>query len=125
MSARSGLCYIVSRVGARERIVTIWAVASLVEVVVVGVEFGGGSVLLESERMWRNSMDMMRSVVMSRLAVLGQSLLRCLWVSRANGAFMVKSCVAIFRPSTSSSSIASAAAMTCWRVLGYIFGRGI
>ena len=36
MSVRSGLCNMVYRVGARERIVTIWAVASLVEVFVVG-----------------------------------------------------------------------------------------
>jgi hypothetical protein len=71
MSVRSGLCNMVSRVGARVRIVTIWAVASLVEVVVVGGEVGGGSVSLESERRWRNSMDLLRSVVMSRLTVLG------------------------------------------------------
>ena len=35
VSVRSVLCNIFSRVGARERIVTIWAVPSLVEVVVV------------------------------------------------------------------------------------------
>jgi hypothetical protein len=50
ISVRSGLCSIVSRVGARERIVTIWAVASQVEVVVVRGEVGGGSVVLESKR---------------------------------------------------------------------------
>ena len=79
MSVRSGLCNMVSRVGARERIVTIWAVASLVEVFAVGGEAGGGTVSLESGRRWRNSMDMERSVVMSRLTVLDHSLLRCLW----------------------------------------------
>ena len=40
MSVRSGLCTIVSRVEAKERILTIWAVASLVEVVVVRGEVG-------------------------------------------------------------------------------------
>ena len=50
MSVRSGLCSMVSRVGARKRIVTIWAVASHVEVFVVGGEVGGGSVSSESER---------------------------------------------------------------------------
>jgi hypothetical protein len=69
MSLRSGLCNIVSRVGARERIVTIWAVASLVEVVVVRREVGGRSVVMESERRWRNSMDLLRSVIMSRFTV--------------------------------------------------------
>ncbi len=81
---------------------------------------------LESERRWRNSMDLLRSVVMSRLTVLGESsLLRCLWMGCVNGAFVGKSCVAILRPSASWSYMASAAAMTCWRVLGSIFGRGI
>ena len=51
MSVRSGLCNMVSRVGARDSILTIWVVASLVEVFVVGGEVGGGSVSLESERM--------------------------------------------------------------------------
>jgi len=126
MSVRSGLYNMVSRVGARERIVTIWAVASaLVEVFVVGGEVGGGSVLLESVRRWRNSMDILRSVVMSRWTVLGHSLLRCLWVGRVYGAFVGKSCVAILRPSASRSCMASAAEMTCWRVLRSIFGRGV
>ena len=48
MSVRSGLCNMVSRVWAREGIVTIWAVAFLVEVFVVGGEVGGGSVSSES-----------------------------------------------------------------------------
>jgi hypothetical protein len=84
LSIRSGLCNIVSRTGARERILTIWAVTFIVEVVVVRGEVGGGSVMLESERRWRNSMDLLRSVMMSRLTVLGHSLLRCLWLGRAN-----------------------------------------
>ena len=50
MSVRSGLCYMVSRVEARERIVTIWAIVSLVELFIVGGEVGGGSALSESER---------------------------------------------------------------------------
>ena len=33
-------------------------------------------------RRWRRSTDLFRSVVMSLLTVLGQSLLRCLWVGR-------------------------------------------
>ena len=125
MSVRCGLCSIVSRVGARERIVTIWAVASLVEVVAVSGEVGGGSVVLESERRWRNSMDLLRSVMMSRLTVLGHSLLRCLWAGRANGAFAGMSCVEILMPSASRSCMASVAAITCWRVLESIIGRGI
>jgi hypothetical protein len=86
----------VLRVGARERVVTIWAVATLVEVFVVGGEIGGGSVSSEIERRCRNSMDLLRSVVMSRLTVLGHSLLRCFWVGRVYGAFVVKCCVAIY-----------------------------
>ena len=126
MSVRSGLCNMVSRVGARERIVTIWAVASLVEVLfVVSGEVGGGSVSLESERRWGNSMDLLRSVVMSRLTILGKSLLRCLCVGRMYGAFVGKSCVAILRPPASRSCMASAAEMTCWWVLRYIFGLGV
>ena len=50
MSDRSGLCNMVSRVGARERIVTICAVASLVGIVVVVGEFGEVIASLESER---------------------------------------------------------------------------
>ena len=69
ISVRSGLCIIVSRVGERARIVTIWNVASFVEVVVVSGEVSGGSVVLESERRWRNSMDLLRSMMMSRLNV--------------------------------------------------------
>jgi hypothetical protein len=125
MFFRSGLCSIVSRVGARERMVTIWAVASRMDVVVVGVEIGGGSVALDSERRWRNSMNLLRSVMMSRLTALGHSLLRCLWVGRANGAFVGKRWVAILSPSASRSCMASVAAMTCWRVLESIFGRGV
>jgi len=60
MSVRSGLCNIVFRVGVRERIVTIWAVASLVEVDVVRGEVGGRSVVLESERRWSNSINLLR-----------------------------------------------------------------
>ena len=67
-------------------------------------------------------MDLLRSVVMSRLTVLGHSLLRCLWVGRVYGVFVGKSCVAILRPSASRSCMASAAAMTCWRALGSILG---
>jgi len=105
MSVRSGLCSIVSRVGARERVVTIWAVTSLVEVVVMSGEVGGGSVVLESERRCRNSMDLLRSVMMSRLTILGHSLLRCLWLGRANRAFVEKTYVAILRPSASRSLV--------------------
>ena len=105
---------------------TIWAVASLVEVFVIGGEVGGGSVSSESERRWRNRMDLLRSVMMSRFTVLGHSLLRCLWVGLVYEACVGKSCVAILRPSASSRScIASAAAMTCWRVLRSILGRGV
>ncbi len=125
MSVRSGLCSNVSRIGARERIVTIWAVASLVKIVVVSGEVVGGSVVLESERRWRNSMDLLRSVMMSRLTVLGHNLLRCLWVCRATRAFVGMSCVAILSPSASRSCMASAMAMTSWRVLESIFGRGV
>ena len=66
---RSGLCNMVSRVGTRERIVTVWAVASLVGVFVVGGEVGGGSVSSEIERSCRNSMNLLRSSVNSRLIV--------------------------------------------------------
>ena len=80
---------------------------------------------LESERRWRSSMDLLRSVVMSRLTVLGQSLPCCLWVGRVYGAFVGKSFVAILRASASRSCIASAAAMSCWRVLRSILRRGV
>ena len=125
MSVRRGLCNMVYRVGARERIVTIWAVASLVEVFVVGGEVSVGSVSADIERRCRNRMDLLRSVLMSRFIVLGQSPLRCFWVGRVYGAFVGKNCVAIFRPSASRSCMASAAAMSCWRVLGSVLGRGV
>ena len=125
MSVRSGLCKMVFRVGARAIIVTIWAVPSLVGVFVVGEEVCGWGVSLESERRWRKSMDLLRSGVMSRFTVLGQSLLHCLWVGRVYRAFVGKSCETIFRPSASRSCMSSAAAMTCKRVLRYIFGRGV
>jgi hypothetical protein len=98
--------------------------ASVLDVIVVG-EVGGRVVLLEFERRCLSSMDLFRSVVMSRLTVLGHSLLRCLWVGLTNGALVGKSCVASLRPSASKSCIASAAAMTWWRVLGSILGRGM
>jgi hypothetical protein len=66
ISFRSGLCNIVSSVGARKRIVTIWIVASLVDVGVVIEEAGGRGVGFESERRCRNSMDLLHSVIMSR-----------------------------------------------------------
>ncbi len=70
-------------------------------------------------------MNMLRSVMMSRWTVFGHSLLRCLWAGRVNGALVGKSCVAMLRPSTSKSCMTSAAAMTCWRVLESVFGRGV
>ena len=79
----------------------------------------------ESERRRRNSMDLLRSGVMSRFTVLGHSLLRCLWVGRVYGAFVGKSCVTILRPSTSRSCIASAATITYWKVLRSILWRGV
>ncbi len=69
ISFRSGLCNVISSVGASERIVTIWRVASLVEVGVMIGMAGGRGVVLESERRCRNSTDLLRSVMMSRLAV--------------------------------------------------------
>ncbi len=81
--------------------------------------------VLESERRCRNSMDLLRSVTMSRLTVLGHSLLRCLWVGRVNEALAKKRCVAMVMPSARRSCMASAAAMTCWRVLESVFGRGV
>jgi len=80
---------------------------------------------LESERRRRNSMDLLRSVMMSRLTALGHSLLRCLWVGRVNRALVGKSCVAMLSPSAGRSCMSSDAAMTCWRVLESIFGRGV
>ena len=71
-------CSIVSSDGPRKSIVSICIVASLVEVgVTIGMAEGRG-VVLESERRCRNSMDLLRSGIMSRLTVLGHSLLRCL-----------------------------------------------
>ena len=61
------------------------------EVVVIRGEVDGRSVVLELERRWRNSINLLRSVMMPRLIVLGHSLLRCLWVGRANEAFLRKS----------------------------------
>ncbi len=125
ISFRSGSCNAVSNVGASERIMTIWLVASLVEVgVMIGMD-GGMGVVLECERRCRNSLDMLHSVMMSRLTVLGHSLLRCLWVGRVNGALVGKSFVAMLRPSAIRSCMASAAAMTCWRVLESVFGRSM
>jgi len=69
-------------------------------------------------------MDLLRSVVMSLLNFLGQSLLRCLCVGREYGAFVGKMSVAVLRPSASRSCMASAASMTNWRVLSSIFGSG-
>ena len=82
MLVRRGLCSSVSRVGALERMVTMCAVSSLVRVGVLGGVAGGWDVVLYVERRWRRSTDLFRSVVMSLLTVLGQSLLRCLWVGR-------------------------------------------
>ena len=70
-------------------------------------------------------MDLLRSVVMSLLTVLGQNLLRCLCAGREYGALAGKLCVAMFRPSARMSCMASAAAMSCWRVLLLIVGRAI
>ncbi len=125
ISSRSGLCNIVSSVGASERTMTTWLVASLVEVGVMIGEAGGRGVVLESERRCRNSMDLLRSVMMSLLTILGHGLLRFLWVGRVNGALEGKSFVAMLRPSARRSCMAYAAARTCWRVLGSVFGRGV
>ena len=125
ISFRSGLCNVVSSVVARVRIVTIWLVASLVKVGVVIEEAGGTGVVLESERRCRNSIDLLRSVIMSHLIVLGHSLLRCLWVGRVKRALVGKNCVAMLRPSARKSCMAYAAVMTCWRVLESIFRRGV
>ena len=47
----------------------------------VVVELGEGwRVVLHRDRRWRNNMDLLRSVMMSLLTVLGHSLLRCLCV---------------------------------------------
>ncbi len=78
ISVRSGLYCIVASDGARERLVTIWIDASLVEVGVMIDAAGGRGVVLESERRCRSSMALLRNMIMSRLPVVGQSLLRCL-----------------------------------------------
>ena len=125
MPDRSGLCNIVSRVGAFENMVTIWPSSSAV---VFGVEGGvvdGWEAVLWSVRRWRNSMDLLRSVVMSLLTVLGHNLLRCMCVGREYGALTGKLCVAMFRPSARMSCMASAAAMSNWRVLLLIVGRAV
>ena len=70
-------------------------------------------------------MALLRSVMMSLLTVLGQSLLRCLWVGRVYGAFVGNNCVAMLSPSVSRSCMSSAAAMICWRVLGSTLGCGV
>ena len=82
MLVLKGLCSSVSRVGALERMVTMCAVSSFVRVGVLGGVAGGWDVVLYVVRRWRRSTDLLRSVVMSLLTVLGQSLLRCLWVGR-------------------------------------------
>ncbi len=46
MLARNGLCSNVSRVGASERMVTMWAVSSVVGIGVVGDVAGGWDVVL-------------------------------------------------------------------------------
>ncbi len=76
-------------------------------------------------RRWRRSTDLLRSVVMSLLTVLGHNLLRCLCVGREYGALTGKLCVAMFRPSARMSCMASAAAMSNWRVLLLIVGRAV
>ena len=124
MFGRSGLCSFVSSLGVSERIVTMCVIASILGVIVKG-KVGGMGVVLEFDSRCRSSMDLFRKVVMSLLTVLGHSLLRCLVVGLTNGALVGKSCVAILRPSASKSCIASAAAMTWWRVLGSILGRGV
>ena len=123
MSDRIGLCKIVSRVGAFESMVTICPASSAVRFKVVEwVADGWGGVWL-SVRRWRRSTDLLRSVVMSLLTVLGHNLLRCLCVGREYGVLTGKLCVAIVRPSARMSCMASAAAMSCWRVLLLIVGR--
>ena len=121
----SGLCKVVSRVGAVESMVTIWSASSVVRFGVVEGVADGWEEVLWSVRRWRRSTDLLRSVVMSRLTVLGHSLLRCLCVGREYGALAGKLCVAIVRPSARMSCMASAAAMSCWRVLLLIVGRSV
>ena len=82
MLVLKGLCSSVSRVGALESMLTMCAVSSLVGVgIVVGVA-GWLDAVLYAARRWRRSTDLFRSVVTSLFTVLGQSLLRCLWVGR-------------------------------------------
>ena len=72
----------VSKVGAMWRMVTMCAISSVVRVGVLGGVGGGWGVVLYVVRRWRRSTDLFRSVAMSLLTVLGQSLLRCLWMGR-------------------------------------------
>jgi hypothetical protein len=125
MSDRIGLCKMVSRVGAVESMVMIWPASSVVRFGVVGCEADGWEGVLWNVRRWRRSTDLLRSVVMSLLTVLGHNLLRCLCVGREYGALVGKLCVAIIRPSARMSCMASAAAMSCWRVLLLIVGRSV
>ncbi len=123
MLVRRGLCSSVSRVGTSERMVMMCAVSSLMGVgVLVGVT-GWLEAVLYVDRRWRRSTDLFRSVLMSLLIVLGQSLLRCLCVGREYGALVGNFCVARDRPSASMSCMASAAAMTCRRVMLSTSGR--
>ncbi len=117
ISDRSGLCKIVSRVGAIESMVIMCPSSSVVRFGVVGGTVDGWGGVWWSVRRWRRSMDLLRSVVMSLLTVLGHNLLRCLCVGREYGVLAGKFCVATVRPSARMSCMASAAAMSCWRVL--------
>jgi hypothetical protein len=121
----SGLCKVVSRVGAFESMVTICPVSSAVRFDVVEWVSVGWEGVWWSVRRWRRSTDLLRSVVMSLLTVLGHNLLRCLCVGREYGALVVKLCVAIVRPSARRSCMALAAAMSRWRVLLSIVGRAV
>jgi hypothetical protein len=123
MLFRNGLCSSVSRVGALERMVVMCAVSSLIRVGVLVCVVGWLEAVVYVVRRWRRSTDLFRSVMMSLLTVLGQSLLRCLCVGREYGAFVGNFCVARDKPSASMSCMASAAAMTCRRVVLSTFGR--
>jgi len=91
----------------------------------VAVELGGGwRLVLHRDRRWRSNMDLLRSVMMSLLTVLGHSLLRCLCVGREYGALVGKIFVAMLSPSASKSCMASAALIRSWRVLSSILGSG-
>ena len=80
--------------------------------------------VLHRDRRCRNNMDLLRSVMMSLLTVLGHSLLRCLCVGFELRALVEKMFVAMLRPSVSRSCMASAALITSWRVLSSILGSG-